>query len=330
MHCTISASLLKLVYKLLEHYQQDGDSLLNSLGLSRDDLIDVNKRIPYKTVYQLWLKASELIDDRCFGLKAAEVIHPSDLNALGYAWLSSSTLRTAFERLQRFQMMLSEFANISLSESGDQFEISLRFKDKNMVTMAQINSGLAVIMQMCRINYGHSLKPSLVFLTHEQPDCADKYSDYFGSSVSFSQSVNKLCFPVEIMDEVLINSSSSMALMADNTIIDYLESMQEENIISKVKQAIIKQLPLEVSIEFISSSLNMTPRTLHRHLKELNTSFKVILDDVRFDLSKQYITSQRYNLTEIAFQLGFSDSSSFSRAFKHWSGKSPTNYRKLA
>ena len=328
MHPTVSASLLKVLYKVLEIYHQDNKSLFNSVGLTNEMLSDEHKRLPYQTVYSLWLKATELIDDPCFGLKAADVFHPSDLNVLGYAWLSSTTLRTAFERFQRFQLMVSEFTAISLSESEDQFEITLNVKDDNMLTIAQMDAALSIFFRMSQINYGDSLKPSSVSIGHDEPTCSQKYTDYFACTVKFSQPNNSLSFPVEIIDKVLLNRAPNIALLADKTMIDYLESMQEENLEVKVKKAIMKQLPSEVSIDIVSSALHMTRRTLHRHLKEEGTSFKKILEKVRFDLSKQYILSQQYNLTEIAFQLGFSDSSAFSRAFKNWSGQPPTRYKK--
>ena len=329
MHPTISAPFLKIPYKLLEIHQKDADTLLQSVGLNKQELLDVRKRVPYKTVYSLWVKATELISDPCFGLKAADICHPTDLNALGYAWLSSSTLRTAFERFYRFQAMISEFVQVSLTESNDQFTVNVNVKDVNMVTMAQIDAGLAILLRMCRINYGMDLYPSAVCFAHEKPDCYQQYINYFGPKIQFSQPTNQLSFPIEVVDQPLLNSAPNLAFIADKIIIDYLESMQEENIAAKVKQAIVKQLPSEISVTKIADTLNMTPRTLHRHLKEHNTSFKDILDNVRFELSKQYIKHNRYNLTEIAFQLGFSDSSSFSRAFKHWSGQTPSNYKKL-
>lgn len=328
MHYTISATVLRILYKLLEYYQKDAEKVFSLADLSKKEIVDERKRIPYQKAYLLWSEVSKLIEDPCFGLKTATVFHPSDLNVLGYAWLSSSTLRTAFERLHRYQKMVSEFIEISLNEADDLFEVSLNVQDKSIVTMAQMDTGVTVLFHMCQCNYGQTLKPSVVYLTHAKPDCYQKYYEYFQCDVLFDQVETKLCFPATILDEPLLNSMPNMSFMTDKTIIDYLESMHEENTITKVKQAIMKLLPSEVSIEKVTNILHLTPRTLHRHLKAEGTTFKHILDDVRYDLSKEYILNNNYSLTEIAFQLGFSDSSAFSRAFKHWSGQSPSHYKK--
>lgn len=328
MHYTTSSSVLKILYKLLELHHQDSDTLFHSFGLAKADITDERKRIPYETVHKLWLEASEMIDNPCYGIKAAEIFHPSDLNILGYAWLSSSTLRSAFERLYRFQKMINEFVKISLSELDETFEIILGTQEQGNVTMAQFDMGASIILKMCQSVYRQPLKPLAVYLAHPKPNCFKQYENYFDCKIYFSQPETKVSFPVGILDEPLLNATPDVSFMLDKTIIEYLESMHGENIASKVKQAITTQLPSAVSIEKITNQLNMTPRTLHRYLKAEGTSYKQILNDVRYELSKQYISQKQYNVTEIAFQLGFSDSSAFSRAFKHWSGFSPSHYNK--
>ncbi|RKZ80269.1 MAG: AraC family transcriptional regulator, partial [Gammaproteobacteria bacterium] len=77
----------------------------------------------------------------------------------------------------------------------------------------------------------------------------------------------------------------------------------------------------------IAASLFMSQRTLQRRLEENNTSFKQLVNEVRQDLADTYLNDSSLTLTEISFMLGFSEMSAFSRAFKRWSGKSPTDYR---
>jgi AraC-like DNA-binding protein len=71
----------------------------------------------------------------------------------------------------------------------------------------------------------------------------------------------------------------------------------------------------------------MTPRNMHRKLQKENTSFKLLLTEVRKELAQQYIQDRSKTLTEISFMLGFSEISSFSRAFKNWTGKPPSEAR---
>jgi AraC-like DNA-binding protein len=78
----------------------------------------------------------------------------------------------------------------------------------------------------------------------------------------------------------------------------------------------------------VAKRLAMSERTLQRRLAEAGTSYVDLLSEVRSDLAKDYLKSSRTSLTEIAWLLGFSEQSAFSRAFKRWTGSSPAQYRK--
>ena len=327
MTYTISISVLKILYKLLEYHQQDADNIFASAGLCRADLGNDRKRVNYQKAWQLWSEASHIIEDPCFGLKTAKIFHPSDLNLLGYAWLSSPTLRAAFERLLRYQKMVSEFIKLTIEETEEQFNVILDVQDSSQVTMAQMDSGITILFHMCQSNFGQDLRASAVYLAHPKPPCQQAYTDYFQCPVFFEQPVNKLCLPSEVVDTPLLNALSNINLITDKTLLD-LDSLYEDSTTSRVRQTISRLLPSEVSIEKVSQLLYLTPRTLHRHLQAENTSFKTILDELRFQLSKEYLQQNQYSITEIAFQLGFSDPSAFSRAFRQWSGESPSHYKK--
>jgi AraC-like DNA-binding protein len=71
----------------------------------------------------------------------------------------------------------------------------------------------------------------------------------------------------------------------------------------------------------------MSVRSLHRALNNAGTTFGNILEETRKDLAEHYLADPGYDLTEIAFKLGYTEQSSFSRAFKRWIGESPIDYR---
>ena len=79
----------------------------------------------------------------------------------------------------------------------------------------------------------------------------------------------------------------------------------------------------------IAESLHMTPRNMHRKLQKEGTSFKVLLTGIRRELAQQYIQDRSKTLTEISFLLGFSEVSSFSRAYKGWTGQPPSEARQI-
>lgn len=327
MQKTISAPTTKILYKIMASYHLDSESIYKAAGIKKRDLNNINMRLSYATLHDLWEQATHLIDDPCFGLKGVEIWHPSDLDALGYSWLTSSTLRSALDRLRRFIKMATEFYTLELLESATGYEIIFDFADKKTLNAAQADASIAIVMEMCRLNLNQQIIPVSVSLTHPKPDCHQAYSSYYDCPVAFSQAQNKIVLPLEIIDEPLFNSAPSLTLINDKAIIDYLQQLDNKDIVHRIKKAITEQLSSGITSAAIASSLNMGERTMQRQLKEQGYLFKELVKDVQYELSKLYIKNNQYSITEIAFQLGFSESSSFSRAFKRWSGCSPADYR---
>jgi len=77
----------------------------------------------------------------------------------------------------------------------------------------------------------------------------------------------------------------------------------------------------------VASKMAMSPRTLERRLKAHKVVFKKLLDDIRRRHALDYLRDRRHSLTEIAFLLGYSETSVFNRAFRRWTGSTPSEYR---
>jgi AraC-like DNA-binding protein len=84
----------------------------------------------------------------------------------------------------------------------------------------------------------------------------------------------------------------------------------------------------EVTLESVASRLAMTPRTLQRRLRDEGTTFRRMLDDYRRELASRYLTNALLTVDEVAYLLGFSESSAFHKAFKRWTSKAPAEFRR--
>ena len=80
-------------------------------------------------------------------------------------------------------------------------------------------------------------------------------------------------------------------------------------------------------VEEVASEMHMSSRTLKRKLQQLGTSYQKLLDDLRKGLAVEYLTQSGRSVDDIALALGYSDASNFARAFRRWTGKSPSDYR---
>ena len=99
---SIIASSASIICRLSKHYKIDPEPLFKEAGLDIKLTRDPNARYDSAALDKVWQLAEKQIGHPCFGLKAAECWHPSDLHALGYAWLTSASIRSALERLCRY------------------------------------------------------------------------------------------------------------------------------------------------------------------------------------------------------------------------------------
>ena len=156
---------------------------------------------------------------------------------------------------------------------------------------------------------------------------------YFSLNVQqyFMGNSTRLTLSLDVADELLPGNNEELAAFSDQLIARYIKSLSEHNLITRVKKAIVGYLPSgEATVDKAALDLYMSTRTLQRSLQQEGSSFHGLLNEARMELAMDYVTDPKMDLTEIAFLLGFSEQSSFSRSFKRWTGKSPAQQRKAA
>ncbi len=318
----------EILWKIIESYGYDPGIVFSRAGLTHDMLMKQGARIPYKTVDRLWDEATRLVKDPCLGLRAGEFWHPSHFNALGYAWLASSSLREALGRLARYIQVVSQDTEIQMFDSAEGLVYTLSNSLEHEVRM---DLCMATIMTMCRINFGPNLKPVAIRFIHPEPSCGEKYFAFFKGPVYFDTDRDSLTLASKDVDKPLPGSNPILAEINDHIVIRYLSSLNNDDIVHRVQAVIIDLLPSGlVSDEKVAGQLYMSVRSLQRKLQQSGTSFRKLLDRTREELARQYICDRGVDLTEIAFLLGFSEHSAFSRAFKRWTGQTPSDMRRAA
>lgn len=314
-----------LLWKILEKYGHDPASIFIEEGLNKEMLVEEGKRIPFNKINRLLIKAADLIEDPCFGLEAAGFWHPSFFGALGYAWLASATLRQALERLERYIHIISEKTDVKIDERRDGLHLIL---SDSIQLPAYMDATMALIVSACRINCSEDFHPLSVNIIHEEPHCSGKYFHLFKAPVCFAAENDSIVFSYDDIDIKLQSRNMHLATLSDQIMIEYMAKFDRENIIHRVKLAILDHLhDGKITADKIAKEVFMSVRSLHRNLNKIGITFGSILDETRRELAEHYVRNPNEDLTEIAFRLGFSEQSSFSRAFKRWTGMSPSAYR---
>ena len=328
MRITHLAKSTNLVWRLLESYGYEPKKIFREFGI--DPLLQekTEARINFKKIVALWRNAAEITKDPCFGLKAAEYWHPSYMHALGYAWLASLTLREALNRLSSYFRIVTEGLSIDIKDDQQEIGIYLISQLGAPLPPVLVDASFAIILRMCRANLGNDLKPAGVKFEHTAPSCSDSFTNFFKTQAKFDADRDYITFRRRDTDRVLSGSNPLLAEMSDQIVVRYLEKMDEENLTNRVKVGIVDLMPSgKISDEKIADHLHVGVRTLQRRLQAEGTTFQTLLNETRQDLARQYLKDPTIRLEEIAFLLGFSEYSVFSKAFKRWTGYSPSAYR---
>ena len=325
---TVFAPTLTILWKTIESYGLDPEPLFAAENIKVQLPIDPSQRIPYEKIDSIRSRAVQLSGDEAFGIRSASVYSSSQLGALGYAWQASLTLRKACNRLERFVRVVNNQAGISVNDRDNCMVVTLRLDLPSDCLSARDDSALATITRMCRLVCGDSFRLQAVNFRHVAPRDLKPYFEYFACPLNFDQPENQLLIPLSIADEILVGANSELALLNDQVVTRRLALMDRNDIVARVQSALMEQLPLgRISDESVADALHMSVRTMHRKLAEVNQNFRNILVEMRRELAEHYILDNSLTLTEISLLLGFSEPSSFSRAFKNWTGTAPSEAR---
>lgn len=331
MYLTKLASIQLVNWNILEEYNQEPLNVFTKVQLDPSLMYQQGTRYPLEKIADLWEEMSRLIKDPCFGLAAAKSWHPSHFGTLGYALLMSTCLRTTLERLIRFHRVISDaiFGEIIENNEAGTLVFQLTNQDERPYIPAREDAALAWIISVLQVNYQRPLSPVSVSLTHSRPECAGKYYELFQSPIHFDAPVSRIELTIDDADRILPSGNKDMAEFNDQAMTQYLSTKDSDPLVLRVTKIIVEHLPSgDATIDNVASELFISTRKLQRLLHDEGTSFIAILNETRKDIAKQYVRNKDMDLTEIAFLLGFSEQSVFSRSFKRWTGETPSKYRK--
>ena len=325
---SVFAPTLTMLWKTIESYGIDPEPLFAAENIKVKLPIDASVRLPYEKIDRIRSKAVQLSGDEAFGIRSASVYSSSQLGALGYAWQASLNLRKACTRLERFIRVVNNSAVITVRDSDGCMVVTLQLNLPSESMSARDDSALATITRMCRLVCGETFRLQAVNFRHAAPRDIKPYFEYFACPLNFDQTENQMLIPLALADAVLVGANSELALLNDQVVTRRLALMDRNDIVARVQSALMEQLPYgNISDGSVANSMHMSVRTMHRKLAEVNQNFRTLLVEMRRELAEHYILDNSLTLTEISLLLGFSEPSSFSRAFKNWTGSAPSEAR---
>ena len=325
---SIFAPSLASLIELIEASGLDPKEFLAQEGLNPSIVFDANARLPVEAAGRIYARARDASQDPFFALREGHHLRAGHLGPLGFAWLASPTLRSALGRLKRFEAMVTDHLSVSMRESDEALAVTIDFHNEPVNAGLREDSALAILAAMCRRIAGEDFTPVAVHFQQSTPKDTSEYYALFRCPVHFGAEATRMDFPRQAVDEPLTGGNQQVAASSDEMAVRYLAWRDRNDIVNRVKTWIIEHLAEgHVTEDQAAAALAMSTRNLNRKLREEETSFREVLNDTRRSLAERLIADPSLSLTEISFMLGFSEASSFSRAFKRWTGTSPSDAR---
>ncbi len=333
---TALASWMTALHRYLCSVQVDADALFREVGLDPAVMQNAEGRYPVVLTTALWEKAAAVTQDEALGLKVARNIRPGTFHALGYSVIASPTLRSAFERMQKFFLLVSDAGVLTLEEKDTTVILHLATDPNFPPSIYSVDSFLSLLVHTCYVLSGNACKPLEIYLRRSAPDEAalQTFHKMLGCPVHFDSPNNELLIDREWLDKPLEGGNPLVAQHLDEAAATAVARIKVDTLADKALKWLsdkLKQGTLSGSIdEPLAQHLCMSTRNLQRKLADEHTSITELVDQVRQQHAKKQLLHGHEPITQLAFDLGFSDPSSFSRACKRWFGVSPSEMRQHA
>lgn len=276
--------------------------------------------------------ASELHDPH-FGLTTARHIRPDDFGPALYLSYNTANLREFFQSLHQMDTQISAGLNITFREGP---VISQLVYHVILPTEADphhdIEQSLSLLSQLFQKYVSATWRPLRVNFSHSKPHNCQRLIEEFGEEIHFEQANNSLSFDSSLLDTRITDANPLLLKVLQQQIEKSLKVLKRhDNLISKVHYLLSLSLSSGQSdSEHIAKQLYMSRRTLVRHLSEQGASFRLIKEDVIETMAKEALTETNTSISQIALQLGYSETSAFDRTFKKLTGYTPRAYRQRA
>lgn len=269
-----------------------------------------------------------LPDIPALGFELGKLYNVSTFGAWGFALRTSRNIREAIERAVRYIPLSTAYCIFDTCIDDGEYILTADPKDiplqiRQFLLERDLGTAITLIRELNLT--GHSIR-ELQF-AEPAPAYAERIRELSDIPVSFGAGRNAIVMDLQTIDTPLPTYDEHLMRLLEDQCKQLMETRQIEGITGQVRQRLLGKLGLVASLEEIAKDLNMSARSLSRKLDAENQSFRHIVEETRRQLAGQLLETTEMKLDEMALQLGYTDTASFTRAFRRWHGKSPGQYR---
>jgi AraC-like DNA-binding protein len=306
-------------------------ALLKRAGLSEREIEAPRGRVSLVSQGKFLEYAAEALEDSALGLHLAERANPREAGLLFYVTSAGRNLEEALALFARYTRIVNDSVRLKLAPIADGVELQVTYVGVSSHHARQFTEfGTAIAIKVFREIVGRRIRPTRVTCVHGRNADLREFERYYGCEVAFGSPSDLIAFSDETLSTLLITR--------DPYLLETLRPFCDEATKSRgtaqgtlraaVENEIQRLLPHgQAQAATVARSLAMSVRTLSRRLAGEKTSLPEIVDELRRSLAAEYLKEPGFTLREIAYLLGYEGTTSFNRAFRRWTGHSPSQAR---
>ena len=318
----------KEIVSVLRDFGVNSDRVIAEARLDPHLFDDGNNMIPFAALGRLLKLCVARTGCSAFGLLVGQRASISALGLLGGLMQHSPTVGDAVRSFVRHLHLQDRGAAPLLTVDGGVAVLSYGIYEPGVESADQISdAAIATILNLMRALCGPEWTPTEVLLPRRTPADLIPYRRLFQAPVRFDEETAALVFPAHwLVNRISGGEMVLHELFAER--IAELEAAPEVDFKDELRRILRSTLlNRNCSADTIANRFSMHRRTLNRRLRAEGTGFRTIVEEMRFEIACQMLAGTTMPFIQIAAALSFSEASAFSRAFRRWSGQTPTAWR---
>jgi AraC-like DNA-binding protein len=275
--------------------------------------------------------ASEVLQDGLLGFNLARNFDLREIGLVYYVIASSERLADALLNGKRYCTIMNEGVRLNVRLDERAAAITLDYVDvERQSDRHQIEFWLVTLVRICRQVTDTRLAPRSLRIRHRRDETPAEMRTFFGCDIEFGATSDDIIFAAPVASLPIVGSDSHL----NNLLLRYAEEALadrphvRDSLRSAVERVLPQLLPhAKASASNVAQKLAISTRTLSRKLRDEDVAFAEILEETRVALAKRYLAEHDLPVSEIAWLLGYGEVSSFTHAFKRWTGMTPRQFR---
>jgi AraC-like DNA-binding protein len=326
---TVRIGPTRSIVDVLRSMQLDPEPVLQEAGVDPQIFENPDSLLSFNSRARLMAVCRERTGCPHFGLTVGQSGGLSAFGLVGYLSMHAPNVEEALQTLIRYLHLHVQGAGGVLEHNGSLAFFGYEIYQPLAQGANQLEDGALAAMynilrELCGIDWG----PTEIWFTHRKPPDFRPFQKFFQVPLRFDMPSAGIYFSARWLGRSVRGADPELHRLLQKQI-DELEARYREDFPEQVRRVLHHVLlSRQTSIEEVAALFSIHSRTLHRRLKSHGTSFRELLEDSRFTVARQLLGSSDSSLAQIAAVLGYADARVFNRAFKRWSGTSPTRWRK--